>query len=483
MSEIVFPLYLAMGLVFLGTTIASWQAHDRRLLTNERANWLDVSGGVFATLASLCIALVPYAGRVLLPFSTLFIWFCLLATCLRVRSWRVSVSPGQTYQWFGVLTGVCILMVGQFLANSPQWQRVVFQLGMSLGLLTWLCRELQKLMRLQPSLQLNLMSWSAMAMALVLVVWSWSLVASDVNSPSYQISPMFTEVAWAFSMRLFLVATLVLLLTGANGYATERLVNLKTELGQRFVRTQELNQDLQLALHEKDQMLQTLSFAVRSQNLPAIASSLTHEINQPLGALRLNMDYLLAEGDQMTRAEHRDVLEQMVKCSEATNAVVISFRRFFEVQSDWKLFDVQSMLDDLMHGLRADFLRKGIQVTLSPGLPVWIHGDPVQFESAVAGVIELMSVDMREVCSRLRVDCRVQGAFMVLRLMSEDLAASKSEFQKAFDESKKAKSGSFRPGLWLSRAIVEHHGGAMSVCEDKETIGFSLQLPFSRINK
>jgi signal transduction histidine kinase len=483
MSDIVLPLYLALALVFMGNAVASWPGQDRRLLPGERANWLGVLGGIFAAISSFCIALVPHWGRFLLPISTMFTWFCLLATCLRIRSWRTAVSNTLQLQSFAVMLAICLLMIAQFLIASPQWQRVVFQMGLTWVLLCWMLFELRRLMLVRPSLQLNLMAWSGMCMALVVLIWSWSLVSPDFSGLVLEFTPLFSEAAWAFSMRLFLVATLVLLLTGANGYGAERLVGIKTELNHQFIRTQALNRELQQAIHEKNEMLQTLSFAVRSKNLPAIASSLTHEINQPLGAIRLNLDYLMAEGDQMTSDDRRDVMEQMLKCSEASNEVVVNFRRFFEVESNWKLFDVQSLLIDLMYGLRTDFLRKGVQVTLLPGPPVWIQGDSVQFETAVAGVMEHMTVEMCEVCSRLQVDCSVVGSAAVLRMMSEDEGASKDLFQQAFDQSKEAQSGSFSPGLWLTRAIVEHHGGAMSICEDKGRIGFALQIPFSSKDK
>ena len=78
------------------------------------------------------------------------------------------------------------------------------------------------------------------------------------------------------------------------------------------------------------EMLQTLSFSARSQNLPAIMSSLSHEINQPLGVIRLNADFLQVDDANLTPQERQQILQQMVTCSEAVNSVVKDFRRFLQ---------------------------------------------------------------------------------------------------------------------------------------------------------
>jgi signal transduction histidine kinase len=437
-------------------------------------------GGVFAASASLCIALAPYTGRALLPFSTLFTWLCLLATCLRVRSWRSPLSADLMFKYFAAMMLVGCLLLVQFFTESPQWHRVVLSVLVTMGLLVWLLRELQMGIRQQSSMQLYLMVISAMGMVVVLVLWAWVLLSPEFADHLFHFSPSFSEAAWAFAIRLFLVAMLVLLLTGANGYGTERLVGIKAALSHEFIRTQALNQQLQEAIHEKNEMLHSLSFAVRAQNLPAIASSLTHEINQPLGALRLNIDHMLAEIDQMSPSERQDVLVQMVKCTEATHSVVVSFRRFFEVQSDWKRFDLQVLLDDLMHGLRTDFLRKSIQVQWMSGPPVFVKGDQVQLETAVTGVIEHMSGALQKLCQSFQVNCTFEDRMVAVRVLAIGVDLPNTEFQQLLDQSNKVKSMSFSPGLWLSRAIVEHHGGAVSVCEYMGSTGIALMLPFSK---
>jgi signal transduction histidine kinase len=484
MNDIVLPLYLALACIFVGITVAGRPGQETgaqpdvpaSVQAGVRSGFLGLLAGLTAALACMCIALVPLIGRGLLPVSTLLLWVSFAATTLRVRSWRLPVSSGFALQTFGGLTLLAALMVTQFIFEPVQLNRVVFQFLASVGLLGWMMRELVLLDRQQPSAQLRLMRWSVLGMVLVLCVWSWALSGQDAGNRMLMISALFSEASLAFAMRLFLVAMVVLLFTGANGYSLERMAWSRARASAARQQAESRNQQLQGALLEKNEMLQALSFAARSQNLPAIMGSLSHEINQPLGAIRLNADLLLAEHAKMPPQELEHVVQQVALGTQAAHDVVRDYRRFFSTAGTSHVpVQLPPLLADLARGLQAEFARQQVRLTLVRGPQALVMGDAVQLETAVSGLLHFMLQQCRVYKQPLQMSWHCQGRHVYLRLLATGLALSGQTYAQAFVRT--GNEGYFSQSLWLSRALLEHHGGAMNLHAEGADTGISAQLP------
>jgi signal transduction histidine kinase len=337
---------------------------------------------------------------------------------------------------------------------------------------------LRQMRRKSPSLQLDLMVVGTFSLMLLISVWSWT-VLSDNAGKLLLFSEIFSEESLAFSMRLFVVAALALLLISANGYGLERLVSLNSTVTDQMVQSDQLNQQLNTLLNEKNEMLQVLSFAARSENLPAIMSSLAHEINQPLGAIRLNADFLLAEDASLSAPQREQLLHQLVNCSNAATQVVRDFRRFLETHlTPHVKVDVSQLLSDLVRGFHGEFHRQCVQVEMHADEDVAVQGDPVQLESALTGLLLYMIKRNSPHVRQLEITAKCIGRFVHMRLIDNGPPISSHQLLQAlvYRPADKA-SHDFNQSLWLSRAIIEHHGGAMSVHESPGQTGIHLQLP------
>ena len=478
MIEIVPPLYWALASLFLGLTLAAMPARDKRLTPNERMGIFGVFGGLAAAAACICIALVPLVGRALLAFSTLFLWMSFMATGLRVHSWCHPLSKRFLCLSLLALGLAIVLMLAQFFTVQNRDARVIYQLSVSLLLLGWMIHGLRQARRHSPSLQLDLMVVGTFALMLLISVWSWTLL-SDNAGKLLLFSEIFSEESLAFSMRLFVVAALALLLISANGYGLERLVSLNSTVTDQMAQSDQLNQQLNTLLNEKNEMLQVLSFAARSQNLPAIMSSLAHEINQPLGAIRLNADFLLAEDASLSAAQREQLLHQLVNCSNAATQVVRDFRRFLETHlTPHVKVDVSQLLSDLVRGFQEEFHRQCVQVEMHADEDVAVQGDPVQLESALTGLLLYMIKRKSPDVRHMEISAKCIGRFLHLRLVDNGPPISASQLLQALvDRPMHEANHAFNQSLWLSRAIIENHGGAMSVHESPGQTGIHLQLP------
>jgi signal transduction histidine kinase len=337
---------------------------------------------------------------------------------------------------------------------------------------------LRQARRQSPSLQLDLMVVGTFVLMLLISVWSWTILSGNAGK-LLLFSDIFSEESLAFSMRLFVVAALALLLISANGYGLERLVSLNSIVTDQMAQSDQLNQQLNKLLIEKNEMLQVLSFAARSQNLPAIMSSLAHEINQPLGAIRLNADFLLAEYASLSATQREHSLNQLVICSTAATQVVRDFRRFLETHlTPHVKVDVSQLLSDLVRGFHEEFHRQRVQVEMHADEGVAVQGDPVQLESALTGLLLYMIKRNSPHVLQMEITIKCIGRFLFLRLVDNGPPISSSQLLEALEvRTRHEVNHASNQSLWLSRAIIEHHGGAMSVHESPSKTGFNLQLP------
>lgn len=477
MTEIVTPLYLALACLFVGLTLAARPGLDASLLPSERTTIYGTVGEWSSALACVCIALVPIFGRPFLMVSTLFLWIGLMVMGVRVRGWHQQLTR-RFVSMYGALVGVAsIFVLLQFAWGVSVPLRAGYQGGLSLLLLGVIAYELRQVYRLRKSGQLMLMICSVAGLASVLGLWTWVLMAERSNKVLV-FSHLFAEAELAFAMRLFVVTLLALMYIGANGYGLERMVALKSAALDAVEKSEGLNAKLQQALNEKEEMLQNLSFAVRSQNMPAIMSSLSHEINQPLGAIRLNADHLLATQIGMTEAERHHVLQQLVACSETATQVVRDYRRFFEAnRAPHALVELTTLLSDLERGFHTEIAHAQVQATWDLGDPVQVQGDAVQLESALASAMQYMLYRNSGNSRRLWVRVSCLGARVQVAWLDDGPILTVDEFERAFVRNRSGSESQFDHRLWLCRSIVEHHGGAMGVLQENEFTGICVRLP------
>ncbi len=469
MNDIVPPVYAALACVFGGLMLGNLAQHQSRM---------GAVGAGLAALACLCVAALPFVGRPGLVFGTALVLCSLAALGLRVRSWRQPLQRRQITLTFGVVVLASLLNMLLVLGGAAVQLRVSYQGLLSNGMVLYVLYGLWQLQSPRRSVQLRMM-WVALPVMMTLFsFWTWVVYEQLLHGGVVMFRTNLNEPWLAFVLRLFVVGALILAHVGAQGYELEREVELQERTSSEKLQAESLNQQLQQLLNEKNEMLQALSFAARSQNLPAIMSSLAHEINQPLGAIRLNADYLLSEDARLIPLERTQLLQQLVAGSMTATQVVRDFRRFLEANLTPHVpVDLSLLVTDMVRGYQAEFGRQQVQVSLQDAPAVSVQGDPVQLEAALVGSLLYMLQRDRHSRRQMKISTVQIGRFVHLRMLDNGQPITNAQFELALDRMGQDSAQHFSQSLWLSRAIIEHHGGAMNVHAEEGRTGISLQLP------
>jgi signal transduction histidine kinase len=222
-----------------------------------------------------------------------------------------------------------------------------------------------------------------------------------------------------------------------------------------------------LAEAEIERQRTELAYVTRVSTMGQLASALTHELNQPLGAILRNAEAaeLFLQNNPPNLDEVRAILTDIRRDDKRAGNVIDRMRALYKRRSvTMTRLDLRELVEDTVALTRSEAARKQIRLVtqLPPVLPD-AQGDRVHLQQvllnlilngmdALAGVPQLrrsVSVRAQETTQgNLQVEVTDQGTGM-----APDVAA------RIFEPFFTTKTNGMGMGLAISQTIIEAHGG------------------------
>lgn len=202
-----------------------------------------------------------------------------------------------------------------------------------------------------------------------------------------------------------------------------------------------------------------------------IATSLAHELNQPLtvisGCAQLALDKLRLGKD--SHEALRDPLVQAAEQAQRANEILRRIRNFIQkADQERDVTDINEAVRNVFNLLRSDAREHGvvIKLDLAEGLPT-VMVDPIQIQQVVVNLahngIEAMS-EGSPTCRVLTIrTSKGRNATVEVSVHNGGKAIASEHLQHVFDPFFTTKPGGLGMGLSISRTIVEAHGGTLWV--------------------
>jgi two-component system sensor histidine kinase DctS len=217
-----------------------------------------------------------------------------------------------------------------------------------------------------------------------------------------------------------------------------------------------------------------------------VASTLAHELNQPLGALSGFANGLLnrIRNGRISIDEIAPVVERMDALSDKAGRIIQRVNAFARrLEMSRQRLDLNQFLQDTLASTRAD---SDIKVSMQLGTPrVWIEADPLLLEQAVSNVARnAMDWAQRgefspQIRVQLHIDTQNESPHVGIVIGDNGPGVLDSELATIFNAFHTNKPEGMGMGLAICRSVIEAHHGHIAVARDPTLGGaqFTLWLP------
>jgi signal transduction histidine kinase len=271
---------------------------------------------------------------------------------------------------------------------------------------------------------------------------------------------------------------------------------LKVAMEQQLAREQERaalalqhTQDLSALLIEREEIIRQLTLSNKSAGMGALVASFAHELNQPLTANLLHAELVQAKLEEAQREQSKpnldilhNVIVAIVHDTQRAADIIRKLRNLFRMsRGEHTILKLDELVHEVLDLVQSKMKNVGIvwKTELDPNLR--LHGDATQLQQVILNLLN-NAIDALTESGRpeleLHIRSKPSGQHLELEVEDNGQGIAPDRKDDVFSLFKTSKSQGMGVGLWLSRSIVETHGGRLTFqSEPGRGTVFTLRLP------
>ena len=356
--------FLVALIIFGGFFISSIPHLKVKRLLQANYYWLISLG--FMTIAFALFSVASFIHPIVLLLANTCFFSAYLY--LGVFSYSLNHSVGRIWNYIPPVSILIFALTLNFIrVTGSFYDRVYFVVGLTALCLFWIIYELFCSQKKVKSLQLNyLLVTVIVELILALVRIKLALDGGMLDSVTLYHEPLLSSI-----VRWVWIGFTVLSYMAIIGYWTEILSSENRD-------NQEDNLRISNLLGERNSMISTLLKANKSSSTQALSASIAHELNQPLSASLLNIQFLktLYESDQLNPELIVQTLNQLEVDAKRSGEIIRSLRSIFSKEiGGVEMIQVTEVIENALAIYKSEFISKHIVVNtkLNCDLPILFH--------------------------------------------------------------------------------------------------------------
>jgi len=247
---------------------------------------------------------------------------------------------------------------------------------------------------------------------------------------------------------------------------------------------------IQALLDERERMVNSLLKANKTAVTGALSASIAHELNQPLGASNINIQFLKSKLDkgQLNPELGKEVLDDLERDNKRAATIVRSLRSIF-IESVIKTEDVRvgQIIDSVLEIVNSDLLAKNIQVNLNVDQNLRVHIKDAEFQQVLLNLINnaVQSISgLEAVKGHIQIEATQNEDKAQISISDNGSGVPKERQLGLFELLNTTKETGMGLGLWLCKHIITRYEGSIYY---KDAVGrgakFVIELPLFNKNK
>ncbi|WP_161491186.1 sensor histidine kinase [Polynucleobacter campilacus] len=336
----------------------------------------------------------------------------------------------------------------------------------------WELRELRRLKEIRSN-QLRFLIYTV-AIELVLTIARLTALYIDggLSTPNlYQEGVISSSIRWVW------LGISILSYVAVLGYWLEKISIEKAQA------IQESSKIIAL-LKEKERLIYGLLKANKTSATGALSASIAHELNQPLGASNLNIQFLKMKLEKGVISPElgKEILDSLEADNHRAATIVKSLRSIF-IESDSSAEEVQlgNLISKVLDIVMPELKSKNIQIQLRVDEQLMVKVNATEIEQVI---LNLMNNALQALANsgtlqrRITIEATKSGQLIRLSISDNGDGVSAEFKPQLFELLSTTKQSGMGLGLWLCKHIVTRCGGSIHY---EDTVGggatFVFELP------
>ena len=478
-NQIFFVVFGVITLAIVLSTIPQFQS--------PRVDWPSIYWPLstsFYAISALSFGLALWVNKFLLTIANTSLLMSSIALICLYRSWNGKLfNKIETLLIWLLPLGIAILY--EPLRTSPDTfhQRVALITLTLEVLIAWQLLELIKFYKKEGS---RIVGWLTLITLLTLignVFRTYQILTGDGPINIF----LYTEEPFGLALRWLTYATNIIAFVALGVFYMQKQISKENKIINDLSIFKNENQKITELLKEKERLIYGLMKANKTAATGALSASIAHELNQPLGASNLNIQFLKMKLEKgvINPELGKEILDSLEEDNKRAATIVKSLRSIFtDGQTNAQETQLGDLVAKVLDIVKAELKSKNIQIQLSvdDDLPIKVNSAEIEqvilnlLNNAIQALANSGTLQRRIAIEAMKVGNSVHFS------VSDNGAGVPADFQShLFELLNTTKQTGMGLGLWLCKHIVTRYGGSIHY---EDAIGggarFIVELPLAK---
>jgi signal transduction histidine kinase len=458
-NQIFFIVFALIALALLLSAIPQFQVQRENL---PSIYW-PLSVG-FYSLCCLSFGAALWVNKFLLTVANTSLIIATLALVFLYRSWNGRpFDKLQTVVLFSIPLFIAIFYEPLRTTPNTFHHRVALITGTQEVFLAWQVWELIQYYKKDRSTIVRWLILVTLVTFLGNVFRTYRILTGDGPTNIF----LYVEDGWALGLRWIVYASNILAFVALGVFYLQKQIAKENRIANDLQKSKEENEKITELLKEKERLIYGLMKANKTAATGALSASIAHELNQPLGASNLNIQFLKMKLEKgvLNPELGKEILDSLEEDNKRAATIVKSLRSIF-TDGDSNAQEVQlgELISKVLDIVRPELKSKNIQIQLRVDGGLVIKVNPAEIEQMILNLVNNAAQALANsgtLQRRITIEAFKSGQSTYLSV-SDNGEGVPAEFKShLFELLSTTKQTGMGLGLWLCKHIVTRYSGSI----------------------
>jgi signal transduction histidine kinase len=278
---------------------------------------------------------------------------------------------------------------------------------------------------------------------------------------------LYAQDALAMTLLWIGYGSTILVYVALGSFYLEKQIRKENQTANTLKSTKEENARITELLKEKERLIYGLMKANKTAATGALSASIAHELNQPLGASNLNIQFLKMKLEKgvLNPELGKEILDSLEEDNKRAATIVKSLRSIFNDSNlNAEEFLVSDLIAKVLNIVTPELRSKNIQIQLRIDDGLIIKVNSAEIDQVILNLLNNAGQSLANsgtLQRRIAIEAAKVGQSICLSI-SDNGAGVPLEFKsQLFELLSTTKQTGMGLGLWLSKHILTRYGGSI----------------------